>query len=443
MGGGESGPAILPGKSAESLLIRLVAGRDEGRIMPAKGPRLTAEQIGVLRAWIDQGANWPDGADKSAVAGGSDHWAYKPLTRPAVPQSADESARRYVRNPIDAFVLAKLADKGLTPAPEADRRTLIRRACFDVTGLPPAPQEVECVRRRPGPAGLREAGGPAAWPARATASAGPGTGWTPSTTATPTATTRTSPAPTPGRTATTSSAAFNEDKPYARFVRGATGRRQALPRHPDGIVALGFIAAGPFDFVGQVELRDDTIDKAITRNLDRDDMVASTMNTFVSMTAQCARCHDHKFDPITQEDYYSLQAVFAGVDRADRPYDADPEVSAERGRLPPAAGRVGFPHGRLEKQAARGGRPGTGRPGRPPRRAGPVRGGRRPPGVRLPQRASSQQQTTVKWVQVDLGRPTPVQSRDPRRRLRHLRRHRGRVRLPRALQDGSRQRPGV
>jgi hypothetical protein len=95
-------------------------------------------------------------------------------------------------------------------------------------------------------------------------------------------------------------------------------------------VATGFIAAGPWDFVGHAELRDGTTDKNITRLLDRDDMVMTTMSAFVSMTAHCARCHDHKFDPIKQEDYYSLQAVFAGVDRADRPYDLDPKIYAAR-----------------------------------------------------------------------------------------------------------------
>ena len=100
----------------------------------------------------------------------------------------------------------------------------------------------------------------------------------------------------------------------------------SIPTHATASSDLGFLAAGPWDFVGHVELREGTLDKKITRNLDRDDMVATTMNTFASLTVQCARCHDHKFDPITQEDYYSLQAVFAAVDRADRPYKSDPKV---------------------------------------------------------------------------------------------------------------------
>src|SRR5262249_18292373 len=104
-------------------------------------------------------------------------------------------------------------------------------------------------------------------------------------------------------------------------------------------VALGFIAAGPWDFVGHVELREGTTDKDIARSNDRDDMVANTMSTFTSLTVHCARCHDHKFDPIRQLDYYALQAVFAGVERADRPFGDDPqaalraELAAEKARL--------------------------------------------------------------------------------------------------------------
>jgi hypothetical protein len=113
---------------------------------------------------------------------------------------------------------------------------------------------------------------------------------------------------------------FNEDKPYRRFLEEQIAGDVMYPDSPDGVIATGFLVAGPFDFVGQIEVAEGTLAKAVTRNLDRDDMVAAAINAFNSMTAQCARCHDHKFDPITQEDYYSLQAVFAGIDRAERPY---------------------------------------------------------------------------------------------------------------------------
>ena len=125
--------------------------------------------------------------------------------------------------------------------------------------------------------------------------------------------------------------AFNEDKPYARFIQEQLAGDVLFPgRRPDGVVATGFVAAGPWDFVGQVELREGTVDKEDTRVLDRDDMVINAISTFDSLTVHCARCHDHKFDPIPQKDYYRLQAVFAGVERADRPYTTGTLPGARR-----------------------------------------------------------------------------------------------------------------
>src|SRR6185437_1152733 len=114
---------------------------------------------------------------------------------------------------------------------------------------------------------------------------------------------------------------LNEDIPYSRFIREQVAGDVIEPGDPRGVIATGFIAAGPWDFVGHVELGETTVEKRKTRLIDRDDMVSNTMSTFVSLTVHCARCHDHKFDPIPQRDYYRLQAVFAGVDRGDRPYD--------------------------------------------------------------------------------------------------------------------------
>src|SRR6185369_8308531 len=114
--------------------------------------------------------------------------------------------------------------------------------------------------------------------------------------------------------------AFNEDKPYSRFVEEQLAGDVLFSDDPEGVVALGFIAAGPWDFVGHFELPIEKTDGLIARYNDRDDMVMTTMSTFESLTVHCARCHDHKFDPITQRDYYGLQTVFAGVDRATRPY---------------------------------------------------------------------------------------------------------------------------
>ena len=137
--GGESGAAIVPGKSAESRVIHLVAGLERNLVMPKKGERLTVQQIGLLRAWIDQGAIWPDEAAVAKAADKADFWTFKPVVRPTLPEVKGEA---WVRNPIDRFVLAKLDQEKLSPSPEADGVTLIRRLSFDLTGLPPTPDEV-------------------------------------------------------------------------------------------------------------------------------------------------------------------------------------------------------------------------------------------------------------------------------------------------------------
>src|SRR6185369_847519 len=127
--------------------------------------------------------------------------------------------------------------------------------------------------------------------------------------------------------------AFNDDKPYSRFVEEQLAGDVLFPDEADGVIATGFIAAGPWDYVGHAELPETKTDGLIARYNDRDDMVMTTMSTFQSLTVHCARCHDHKFDPISQRDYYSLQAVFAGVDRANRPFDTDKQVFGQRNKL--------------------------------------------------------------------------------------------------------------
>ena len=127
--------------------------------------------------------------------------------------------------------------------------------------------------------------------------------------------------------------AFNSDKAYGRFVREQIAGDALWPDTTDGIVATGFIAAGPWDFIGHAEVPETKIDGQVARNLDRDNMVTNTMNTFCSLTIQCARCHNHKLDPVTMKQYYGLQAVFAALDRADRTYDADPNTARRRATL--------------------------------------------------------------------------------------------------------------
>ena len=127
--------------------------------------------------------------------------------------------------------------------------------------------------------------------------------------------------------------AFNDDKPYARFVQEQVAGDALFADDPQATVALGFLAAGPWDETLMVGVREDTTDHRFAQVLDRDDMVTTVMSTFQSLTIHCARCHNHKFDPISQREYYALQAVFAGVDRADRPYDLDAATHIRRREL--------------------------------------------------------------------------------------------------------------
>ena len=327
--GGDSGPAIVAGNGAGSILVQYVARLDPDNIMPKKGDPLTAEQVGTLRAWIDQGARWPETPGAVAVKDKSDHWAFKPMVEPALPKVNDPA---WVRNPIDQFVLAKLEEKGLAPAPPADRPTLLRRVYFDLTGLPPTPEEV---------AAFVADGSPDAYEKvvdRLLASPHYGERWARHwMDVVHFAEThgndqdRERPHAWPYRDYLIR--AFNNDTPYARFIEEQVAGDVLYPDDPDATVATGFIAAGPWDESSQLDVRDETIDKKVAQNLDRDDMVTTTMSTFVSATVHCARCHDHKFDPITQSDYYGLQAVFAGVDRADRAYDVDSQTHQRRALL--------------------------------------------------------------------------------------------------------------
>jgi mono/diheme cytochrome c family protein len=333
--GGDSGPAIVPGKSAESLLVQLVAGADPDRLMPQKGERLTSEQIGVLRAWIDQGAPWPGDDEPNPL----DWWSLKPLAKQTPPPIAN------VAHPIDRFILAKFAEHPsshlthLTNSPPADRRTLIRRLYFNLLGLPPAPEEIQDFERDPSPDAYERLVD------RLLASPRYGERWARHwMDVAHFAEThghdqdRVREHAWPYRDYLIRS--FNSDKPYARFVEEQVAGDALYPDTPEAIVALGFLAAGPWDESSLRDIREDTIDREIGRYLDRDDVVTTVMQTFASSTVQCARCHDHKFDPISQRDYYALQAVFAGVDKANRRYDFDPAIHRRRTHLQTELARV-------------------------------------------------------------------------------------------------------
>ena len=141
LAGGESGPAIVPGKSSKSRLFSLVAGLEKDLRMPKKGEPLSDAEIGLIRAWIDQGGNWPEAAAEARAATGSNWWSLVPATRPLIPNVTNRQF--LIRNPVDAFIAKQLEEMHLEQSPEADRPTLIRRVTFDLTGLPPTPDEVD------------------------------------------------------------------------------------------------------------------------------------------------------------------------------------------------------------------------------------------------------------------------------------------------------------
>ena len=320
---------VVAGDAMASHLLEVISGGAGQPRMPKNSDPLEEEQIELIRKWIDEGANWPaDFKITESPVSDFNWWSYQAIRRPVVPRLESD----WVRTPIDAFVLRKLNEKDLVVAPPADRRTLIRRVTYDLIGLPPTPQQVQDFVHDSDPRAYerlverllqskhygerwarhwldvvkyadtcgydKDKLRPNAWPYRDYVIR-----------------------------------SFNEDKPFSRFVQEQIAGDVLFPGSPDGILALGFIAAGPWDFIGHVEVPESKLDGKVARNLDRDDMVSGALNTFCSITVQCARCHNHKFDPITQEQYYGLQSIFAAVDRAERPYDLDPDVEQRRDAL--------------------------------------------------------------------------------------------------------------
>jgi mono/diheme cytochrome c family protein len=299
-GGDNHAPNVRPGKSADSPLIHFVAGLDEEMRMPRKGEALSAEQVGLLRAWIDQGAAWPD--DGTGDVAKETHWSLKPVARPVVPKIDG------ARNAIDAFIFDRLKRANLTPSPEADRRTLIRRLSFDLIGLPPTPEEVE---------GFIADDSPDAYERlvdRLLASPRYGERWArhwldvvrfAETNGFETNTPR--PNAWPYRDYVIN--AFNDDKPYDQFVR-----EQLAGDQFGEDAATGFIVGGSWDEVKSP----DVVLTSQQRADELHDMVATTGSAFLGLTVGCARCHNHKFDPIPQADYYAMTAVFAGVQHGER-----------------------------------------------------------------------------------------------------------------------------
>jgi cytochrome c553 len=310
--------AVVPGDPDGSELLRRASDSEDP--MPPEGAPLTVAELQQIRTWIGDGAIWKQ------------LWAYRVLHEPIVPQTTDSELSACIKTPIDAFILHRLKQRGLEHSAPADRRTLLRRVYYDLIGLPPTPEEMTSFLNDKTPTAYQRVVDELlsrpqygerwarhwmdvvhyadthgfehdiyrdSWPYRDYLIQ-----------------------------------SFNADKPYARFVQEQVAGDVMFPDDPQALIATGFLATGPWDLSALQSGNPESIDHLISQYLDRDDIVSTVMSTFVSSTVGCARCHDHKFDPVSQADYYNLQAIFAGIDKATRLVDVDAEVAKLRVELP-------------------------------------------------------------------------------------------------------------
>jgi len=314
--GGDSGKAIVPGDPDASLLIKAVRYTDPDLQMP-KDKKLDDDQIAYLVTWVKMGAPDP----RSATAdqrkwddNKTNHWAWQPVKHVAVPEVSDPD---WCQTPVDNFILAKLDDNGLKPNPPADKRTLIRRATFDLIGLPPTPEEVQDFVNDDSPDAFAKVVD------RLLASPHYGERWGrhwldvarySDTKGQPRRNTEDNLYPFAWTYRDYVIRSFNEDKPYNRFIleQIAADRLSSTQRNAANLAALGFLTVGDHYMGMQNDILNDRID-----------VVAKG---FLALTVTCARCHDHKFDPIPQKDYYSLRGIFDS--------SVEPKIEPVIGQIP-------------------------------------------------------------------------------------------------------------
>ena len=331
-GGDSEKPSIVPGKPFQSPLYLAVTRKHEGdweSMPPKENDKLGAEQVAYIKGWIAGGAPWPNGKQLAKLlkqkdpwgvegwvqvqtSGGlspdwtnrkydpENLWAYQPVKRPKLPIE--------MANPIDAFISVQLP-KGLNPAPLADRLTLIRRATFDLTGLPPTPKEIDDFinDQKPGAYGrllnrlLASTHYGEQWGrhwldvVRYADSGGFANDFE---------------RPNAWRYRDYIIRAFNSDKPYDQFVHEQIAGDELDSKNVENLIAVGFLRMGPWEQTGMSVA-------AVTRQFFLDDVTDSVGQVFLGHALQCARCHDHKFDPLPTRDYYSMQAVFANTQFAE------------------------------------------------------------------------------------------------------------------------------
>jgi hypothetical protein len=299
--GGDSGPVIEPGKSSESRLYLYVSGQDPDIVMPPEGERLSPHELALIKAWIDAGARLPRQvvAELPFVDDDVRYWAFQPVRRRR-PPIVNDSQR--ASNVVDRFLLARLESVGLTYAPEADRHTLIRRATFDLHGLPASPEAVEeFVRDSAADAYGRLID-------RLLASPRYGERWARHWLdlvryADSDGFKADDPRPHAWRYRDYVIDALNRDLPYDGFVAEQIAGDEMAPDDPRALIATGFLRHWPYEY-NQAHVRQQW------ENI-LNDVTDVTGQVFLGLTIQCARCHNHKFDPILQADYYRLQAFFS------------------------------------------------------------------------------------------------------------------------------------
>lgn len=325
-GGSGHAPDIVPGDPSASPLFQFVSGSDPDLKMPPEGDGLAPDEVATIKAWIAAGAPWPDGIDTATLEDRRDHWAFRPIASPAPPRLKPESVP-WVRDQLDAFILADLEARGLSPAPAASPLTWLRRVTLDLTGLPPSPEETRdflATVDQDAEAAYHEV------VERLLASPRHGERWAQhwldvvryaDTHGFEVNTER--PHAWPYRDYVIES--LNADLPFDQFVREQLAG-DVLGADP----ATGFLVTAAALLPGQIG-KDDA-SKRLARQDELSEIVINTGEAFLGLSVGCARCHDHKFDPISAEDFYAMQAFFAGVRYGDRPIE-DAEAAAEIERL--------------------------------------------------------------------------------------------------------------
>jgi hypothetical protein len=341
--GGARGSAIVPGKAEDSRLYRMVAGLDKPA-MPLGGAKLTDGQLAAIKNWIDQGAHWDTGAvgvktqpDSTAAfaamqnvqlpPGARDYWAFKLPVQAQVPVVAGPFS-----NPIDRFLEKAREEKGLKVAPKADRLTLLRRAYMDLIGLPPSPQEIEAFMKDTAPG---------AWERLIdTLLASPhygerwGRHWLDAARYADTSGYENdTDQPNMWRYRDYVIKAFNEDKPYNTFIKEQIAGDEIPTRTDDSLIATGFLRVGP-------RVRNHEHANPARRYDYLDDVIGAVGKGMLGLTVQCARCHDHKFDPITQKDYYALEASIFGYVETDYPLGPREQADAYMRKMSEIAAKV-------------------------------------------------------------------------------------------------------